>query len=81
VDFAAELDPAEWMLAVRCFQKRHLLTHKVGVVDEAYIEATFDPDAVVGRKVSLVRSEIEDLCRVLERLGMLVIASLPSDPK
>ena len=44
--------PDEWNFVFKCFQKRHLLAHKMSVVDEAYVSATGDIEAVVGRKVS-----------------------------
>lgn len=76
VDFAADLAANDWSIAVRCFQKRHLLAHKLGVVDEAYIAATGDSDAVVGRKIVLVHAEVAALCDVLERLGASLIRCL-----
>jgi hypothetical protein len=36
-DFADGLDTDDWEAACRAFQKRHLLAHKMGVIDEEYI--------------------------------------------
>ena len=80
VDFAADVDGPDWAAAARCFQKRHLLAHKLGVVDESYLAATEDTDAVLGRKVVLGQAEVARLCDILERLGMLLIKKLEGDP-
>jgi len=36
--FADSLAPDEWERASRVFQKRHLLSHKMGVIDEEYVQ-------------------------------------------
>src|SRR5665647_3339651 len=36
-DIAAELTVGEWREIVCGFQKRHLLSHKMGIVDDEYI--------------------------------------------
>jgi hypothetical protein len=67
-DLAAGVTADEWQHAVRCFQKRHLLAHNWGVVDEKYVRETGDTEAVVGRKVKISGSEVE---RLLEILGQI----------
>lgn len=69
VDLAAGLEPDEWEFACRAFQKRHVVAHRMGVVDEAYLAATSDPDAVVGRKVPVVAAEVERLIAILRKLS------------
>jgi hypothetical protein len=41
----------------------------MGVVDDAYLVATGDPTAVLGRKVSITASEVLALTDNLRRLG------------
>ena len=53
VDFAGKLNSHEWDLLVLCFQKRHLLAHKMGVVDQEYLNKTNDKVSVLGRKSKL----------------------------
>ncbi len=60
--------------AIRGFQKRHLLSHKMGVVDEAYIRKTNDINAVVGRKVTLTSSEVSEVARIVGKLAKHVVA-------
>jgi len=69
VDLAAGLVPDEWDFACRAFQKRHLVAHKMSVVDAAYIAATSDPTAVLGRKVAVTAAEIEKLIQLLGKLS------------
>jgi hypothetical protein len=42
-DLSAAVDSQEWTFTLRCFEKRHVLAHRMGVVDEAYLQATNDP--------------------------------------
>ncbi len=76
-DLARGVQPQEWEFAQRCFQKRHLLAHRMGVVDEAYMKATSDLSAVVGRKVSIDASEVKSLTTILRQLGTYLISKLP----
>ena len=49
-DLADGLRSDEWDEACRAFQKRHLLAHKMGVIDENYIQKANDPRAILGRR-------------------------------
>jgi hypothetical protein len=66
VDLASPLTPGEWTHVALCFKKRHLLAHKLGVMDEQYVRTANDPDAVAGRKVRLGKDGLDSL---LERIG------------
>jgi hypothetical protein len=80
VDLAAGLRGDEWPTALRCFQKRHLLAHKMGVVDQAYIRKTGDTQAAVGRKVAVSADEARHLAPVLLTLAQTIsdgLARLP----
>jgi hypothetical protein len=68
-DMADAVMEEEWRSACRSFQKRHLLAHRMGVVDEEYVEKACDPAAVVGRKVTLASDEVEALIGIIERIG------------
>ena len=54
-DFADELSAESWAVACRVFQKRHLLAHKMGVIDAEYIVRVTQED------VSLAIGLIETL--------------------
>lgn len=44
----------------RAFQKRHLLAHRMGVVDADYLRQTGDTTAKAGHRVSVSTSEVEE---------------------
>jgi hypothetical protein len=68
-DLAADLTVEEWKAAVRGFQKRHLLSHKMGVVDGEYVRKSGDTEGVVGRKINVDAEEVRELVRITGKLG------------
>lgn len=66
----------EWTDTVRSFQKRHLLAHSMGIVDQAYLNVTHDPDSVVGRKVKISDEEVRRLIAAIDSLGAFLLSSL-----
>jgi len=69
LDLAAGLTDDEWGRAIRSFQKRHLLAHKMGVVDEEYVRMSGDVDAAVGRKIKIDPNEVRELVRIVDKLA------------
>ncbi len=69
-DFADILAPEDWDRTCRVFQKRHLLAHKMCVVDADYVQKANDPGAVVGRKVNVSRDEVIWAIGIINALGM-----------
>lgn len=69
VDLTAALTANEWQAAAQSFQKRHLLSHKMGVVDDEYVRRTGDTQAVVGRKISIEMDEVRDTVRIVLSLA------------
>ncbi len=69
LDLAAGLTDDEWKTAVQAFQKRHLLSHKMGVMDEEYVRKSGDSQAVVGRKVNIDANEARALAQIVGKLG------------
>jgi Zn ribbon nucleic-acid-binding protein len=78
ISLSGSLDADEWEFVSRCFQKRHVFAHKMGVVDQAYIDASGDTQAVVGRKVSIAPDEVTAFIAHLRRLGAYLFAGLTS---
>ncbi len=68
-NMASSLDDAQWDFIVRCFQKRHLLAHTMGVIDEEYIKKANDPKAILGRKIVIDVDEVLQLTQILEIVG------------
>lgn len=69
LDLAAGLTAEEWESAVRGFQKRHVLSHKMGVVDDDYIHKSGDTLAVIGRRVSICEDEVRCLIQLVGKLA------------
>jgi hypothetical protein len=68
-DMADSVSEDDWRSACRSFQKRHLLAHRMGVVDEEYVEKSGDPVAIVGRKITLTTEEVSGLIAIMARIG------------
>jgi len=68
-DFASPLSQKDWGHVCRAFLKRHLLAHKMGVVDEEYVQRANDPQAVVGRKVPIGSQDVNSSIRIVQTLG------------
>jgi hypothetical protein len=69
VDLSAGVTPGEWRVATTGFQKRHLGTHALGVVDPEYLARTGDSHAVVGRKLRISVDEVGDVARILGKMA------------
>lgn len=79
-DFVTDLDSEKWDTIIRCFQKRHLLTHKMGVIDQEYIEKANDTDAILGRKIQVKPDEVLVFLELLKFLGRNITSHF-KDPK
>jgi hypothetical protein len=69
IDLPSPFTIDEWRLLVQGFQKRHIIAHRMGVVDQAYINTSGDLRAVVGRKVNLDSEEVMVVLLLVRRLG------------
>ena len=69
IDLSTQVEPAEWRAAVVAFQKRHLIAHRMGVVDQNYVDKTGDSLAVVGRKIIVDADEVKRLLGTLNTLA------------
>ncbi len=74
------LGPDDWAKAIRGFQKRHVVAHKMGVVDEDYVRKTGDLRAVVGRKVTIGADEVRELARILAKVARTISDGLRGLP-
>lgn len=75
-DFADVLNDEQWEQALRTFQKRHLVSHKMGVVDEEYVRKSSDLSATIGRRLQLAREEVVGLSLSVEKLGRRLFAGV-----
>lgn len=70
IDFAGFLQPHDWHLVKQSFQKRHLLAHKMGIVDEKYLANASDPQAELGRKLVIVPTEVLAVIEIIGKIGV-----------
>lgn len=76
IDLSAGVASEDWRAAVRAFQKRHLIAHKLGVVDQEYVAKSGDARAVVGRKIGIDAEEVKVLASIISGLSPRMSASL-----
>lgn len=68
-DLSVHVSAEEWQAANRGFQKRHLIAHKMGVVDQEYITKTNDPDAMLGRKVAVAETDVQATISAVRKIA------------
>jgi len=69
LDMAVGVTSDEWDAAVRGVQKRHLLAHRMGVIDNEYVRRSGDRHAVAGRKVAVSEMEVRELADITLKLA------------
>lgn len=69
INIAEGLDSSDWVFVVNQFQKRHLLAHKMGIVDEVYIKKTGSDPELLGKKVSITETDVISL---IDQLKLIV---------
>lgn len=77
-DFADTLGPGDWESACRVFQKRHVLAHKMGVIDDDYVRKANDPGAIIGRKIHVAHDEVNAAITIIGTLGGRLFAGVMS---
>ncbi len=79
-ELSAGLLPDEWLCLCRCFQKRHLLAHNMGIVDEEYVRKSNDHQAVIGRKVAIRSDEVLSMLCLIRKLGSHLSSNVTTRP-
>jgi hypothetical protein len=76
IDLMKGFSEEEWQIALSGFQKRHLLSHKMGIVDDEYIQKTGDNGAVAGRKIFISDEEVRKLIEIIRKLSFHISEEL-----
>jgi len=76
VDLTEGVGVEQWRSVKTSFQKRHLLAHKMRVVDQGYVDATKDGTAVVGRKIQITSFEVRAFLAGLRIIGQRLFDAL-----
>lgn len=58
------------------YQKRHILSHKEGIVDDRYIQNSGDSSYVVGQRIVISKQDIELLLTCLEKLKQGIVTAI-----
>jgi len=66
LDITAGLNSDEWNFVCEQFQKRHLLAHKMGIIDKQFVRKTGSSPSLVGRKVSINEKDVRSLVGYLK---------------
>ena len=69
VDIASTLDSQKWDLLFQGFMKRHVLSHKMGIVDQKYIDETGDSTAIIGRKILITSELVAEVLDLVSEIG------------
>lgn len=75
-DLSEGLLTDEWAFVIRCFPKRHLYAHKMGVADQAYIDVTGESSAILGHKIHVHADEVMKLIEILKRISVQLATKL-----
>ncbi len=68
-DLADPLDSPAWSFVTEQFQKRHLLAHRMGIIDADYVSKTGCAPSLLGRKVTITDSDVRTLVAHLKTLA------------
>jgi len=77
IDFSGSIDPELWKTTERSFFKRHLVSHRSGIVDETYMNQSGDTSAIVGRRIAISSAEVRELAAAIVTLGRVLTTILP----
>lgn len=69
VGYEAWLDAEELATLNVLYQKRHLLAHCEGIVDQKYVEKSGDPKYKSGQRLVVSQSDVAVMLSSLEKLG------------
>lgn len=65
LDISATLNQDQWKFVCEQFQKRHLLAHKMGIIDSDFVSKTGYPSSLLGRKVAVPEADVRSLVTYL----------------
>ena len=77
VDISDGLSALDWDFVAVQFQKRHLLAHTMGVVDQDFVDKTGSSSAMIGKKVQITRDDVRNLVAHLGTISDSLCAGIP----
>ncbi|MDP1968937.1 MAG: hypothetical protein Q8K31_07110 [Burkholderiaceae bacterium] len=76
-DLANSLDASAWGFVTEQFQKRHLLAHRLGIIDADYVSKTGCAPSLLGRKVTITDGDVRTLVTRLQILAEALYCGVP----
>lgn len=70
----SKIGQSSWQSLVRAFQVRHLIAHRMGVVDEEYKTKSGDQYAISGRKIELSSTFVSEVLYLVLDLSKKLVA-------
>ena len=61
----------------KCFQKRHLLAHNSGLIDQKYITETNESQSLLGKRVTVTGNEVDRLLTYLDKPVSIIETNIP----
>lgn len=77
IDLAKRLDQKQWIFIIEQFQKRHLLAHKMGIIDAEYIKKTNCNPSLLKHKVFISESDVHELINCLKIVAENLFHGVP----
>ena len=66
----------EYKMLIKCFQQRHILQHKDGLVDQDYITKSRDTSYLIGQHIVVNEKDILSYLRIVTTIGKEILALL-----
>ena len=79
-DLGSALSEEEFRAVHLVFQKRHVLSHNMGVVDKPYVDSTGDASTPIGQKVKFSGAEISLVATLLPKIARKFVEHLEARP-
>jgi len=68
INYLSILGKEELKFTHKSFQKRHILVHNSGIIDLRYIELTGEDKKLIGKRLTIDKSEIHKLVKILNNI-------------
>lgn len=72
-DYEDWISSNEYSKLKKCFQQRHCLQHKEGIVDQEYIDKSGDTSYAVGQHLIIKEKDILDYSNIVTTIGSKII--------
>lgn len=72
IDLFKDLKEVDQQFLIRAVNKRHLFTHRSGVVDQEYITNTGDTTVRIGQRIRIDSGDVSRIIRILRQVGTVL---------